>query len=120
MSIKGLTAGLIAAAAGTGIKAFADNRARKQVAQDTAAVQRQQLLDQTALAKQTEIYRSQQQQAQQAMTDRANAMFEQKQKAAASMTPLQDQGLKGLQTIATSPLGDLSEPVLGRKKLLGN
>lgn len=44
-----------------------------------------------------------------------------RQAAVASLGPASDlKALRGLATIATSPLGDTSEPNLGRRKLLGN
>lgn len=114
-------AGLIAAAVGTGTTLFAQNRAKKQAASDTQAVMRQQMLEQSDLAKQTATYQSQQQQAQQAMKNSADAFIKQKQALLSQpLSPLQDIGSKGMQTIVTSPLGDLSEPTLGRKRLLGN
>jgi hypothetical protein len=65
----------------------------------------------------------------QSLQMQANAQLEQmrmdgekrRQAAKASMTPAASSStLKGLTTIATSPLGDLSEPVIGKRKLLGN
>ena len=59
-----------------------------------------------------------------------NAMYKQQQQAdrqrmldeaqkAKDTIPLGDGSLKGLNTIATSPLGDQTDPFLGRQKLLG-
>ena len=116
-----LAAGAALSAIGLGVKAVADKRVANQNARLAQEVNNRQALEAQQMLQQTKNYQTQQQIAQQALADRSRLEIEQKrQQMADKIAPLSDTALKGLGTIYTSPLGDTSEPALGRRKLLGN
>lgn len=116
-----LAAGAALSAIGLGVKAIADKRVANANARLAQEANQRSNIEAMQIAQQTKNFQTQQQQAQQAMADRSRLELEQKrQQMADKIAPLSDTALKGLGTIYTSPLGDTSEPALGRRKLLGN
>lgn len=106
-SLIGAALGAFTAGAAA-LKARAEQKKQNQLLMDSQRQQQQQMAQQAAAIKP----------AVQASVIPAAAQ------TAASVSPAYQPEtsnvLRGLGTIATSPLGDTSEPVLGRRKLLGN
>lgn len=113
----GLAGGLALGALSAGASLISQNK--QAAAQRAAQQQAQQQIQQqnnAAIAAQQQADFQRQQMDIQASTERA------KQKALTDATigPAGDRTPKPLATIATSPLGDTSDPYTGRTKLLGN
>ena len=127
---------LIGGLVGLGVSAISGASQRKQASQQQAA-QNQQISAQNAIADSNAGFQRQMESMQVMQQANANAVYKQqqafsaKQKAfdgwrakeeaqsAMDKIPIGDGALKGLGTIQTSPLGDTTDPFLGRQRLLG-
>lgn len=103
----------IAGAAIGGVSAIAKSR---QQASQQKALQRQQ-----DMAMQSDMMARQQQDAMLQQKQQQDEMTRQQAAKLTDSVKVDNPGaLKGLGTIATSPLGDPTDPMLSKKKLLGN
>jgi len=111
--------GLAIGAAGAGMSAMAANRQRQQMQSQQQQIMMQQMMSQQAMNQQAMAQQQQQQQQMQLRMeeDAANARLTAMQNKQA-VGPDMGTEPKNLASILTSPLGDPSEPNLGRKKLL--
>lgn len=109
---------VIPIALGVGTAALGAMQASRQRAQQNSimqqnAMQQQQAMMQAAMQQQM----ANQQYQQQKMLDQQRMQAE--ADAQKATIPVGDGSLKGLNTVATSPLGDPTTPNMGRQKLLG-
>lgn len=107
----GLGAGL------AGISAFSASR---QASQQQAAARQAQQQDQMMQQQMQNAAQQQQIQLQQQQEMAAQQSAAQAQAAKLALGPVGDPSLKPPSTVSTSPLGDTSNPYLGRSRLLGN
>jgi hypothetical protein len=109
-----------AIAAGLGVAAITGMQASRQAAQQRKAAQdaqNQQNIQMQQAQAQQQQYAQQQQLAMEADKQKADMA---KAQASSIIGPEGDGSLKGAQTISTSPLGDSTDPYLGRQRILGS
>lgn len=110
-----IVGGLALGGLGAGMSAMQANSQRRQQQAIQQQAQQQQMMQSMMAQQQAQ---QQQQQMEQQMQFDAEQSKKRAEQLKANVGPKVDSTPKGLSTIATSPLGDISQPTIGRRSLL--